>query len=183
MMNSKVVDGGTLASVPMYEVALTRQYGIPYKRGETVAEAAQILHKILDGSPVEKLVSLYMDYDLQIVGAEVIAIGDYSQVACTFQNILRGAIVAGAPHVILGHNHATGLVKPSDPDLEMTGMALTLGSMLGVNVYDHIIVGPNGTHYSLFEHKNELITRSLQIRVMNLLNKFKSADKLATQIF
>lgn len=169
-------------SVPVYEVSLVRKYDIPYKKGATVESAASILHGILDTSPVEKLISLHMDLDRNIVGAEVVAIGDYDKVGCAFQSVFRGAIAAGVPSIILGHNHVTGLVAASDADLTMTGMALTLGKYVGVEVYDHIIVGPRGEHYSIFDHRNEVMTQFLRMRVLDALRSLAPKDPLAIPI-
>ena len=182
MFENKSIGEG-LKNVPVFEVSLVRKWDVSLKNGKTVEGAASVLHQLLDHSPVEKMVTLYLDYDHDIVGAEVIAVGGYGSVSTTFQNLMRGAIISGAPSVIIGHNHANGSLTPSDPDLEMTGAALTLGTMLGVEIYDHIIVTPDGKHFSLFEHKEELMTRSTQLRALKLLRMLAPKHPLATPLF
>lgn len=178
---SKVVD--EFSEVPMFEVSLTKNFSVPYKKGDTFAAAASILHSILDKSPVEKMVVLYMDHDANIVGAETVAIGETISVSTSFQNLLRGAILAGVPDIIVGHNHVTGPVYPSDPDLAMTGMSLSLASLTGIRLYDHIIVGPQGESYSILDHTEELIPRMKIIQLRQLISKMVSTHKMATPLF
>ena len=169
----------TDSEVPMFEVALTRQYGIPYKKGNTVAEAASVLHSILDSSPVEKMVCLYMDLDNSIVGSEIVGIGDQFKVETSFQNLFRGAILSGVKNIIIGHNHVMGLVAPSDPDLMMTSVAITIGPMFGIHLWDHIIVGPRGEHYSIFDHRDELADRLRALQLRKVLGRLATKNPLA----
>lgn len=171
--------------VPVFEVELTRQREIPIKAADTAEGAAEILHAMLDKSPVEQMVVLYLDVEKNVIGAEKVGIGSVTSVGASFSTIMRGAIVAGVEDIIVGHNHTIGAAYPSDPDLQMTGMALTIGSILGIRIYDHIIVSPDGTHYSMFDnrHKNELVTRVNRNRVLDLLHQLSSKDPLATPLF
>jgi DNA repair protein RadC len=51
-----------------------------------------------------------------------------------------------ASAVILVHNHPSGDPAPSREDLELTERLVRAGSIVGVRVLDHIIVGKNGTY-------------------------------------
>lgn len=183
-MNTKKTVGD-FTQVPVFEVELTRTREIAIKAADTAESAAEILHAMLDKSPVEQMVVLYLDIEKRAIGAEKVGIGSVTTVGSSFTTIMRGAIVAGVEDIIIGHNHTIGAAYPSDPDLLMTGMALTIGSILGVSIYDHIIVSPDGTHYSMFDNrnKNELVSRANRNRVLDLLRSLASKDPLAEPLF
>ena len=58
------------------------------------------------------------------------------------------ALAAKAAAVILVHNHPSGDATPSVEDILLTREVVEAARLLGISVYDHIIVG-KGTHYSL----------------------------------
>lgn len=153
-LNDLSVTKNEFKEVPLYRVELTRDRTLPLKSLTTKEATLEVLHQILDKSPVEKMVALYLDINYNLVGAETVSIGAIDHVEVPMRELFRGAIVAGVPYVILSHNHAQGLTKPSDPDIAVTGVAINVGNMLGIQVLDHIIVSPNGKHYSIMGREN-----------------------------
>jgi DNA repair protein RadC len=152
---------GEEAFTPMYHLELVRDRSIPFRRCNPVGEAAQILHEVLDRSPVEQFLCIHMSSDGKMVGLERIAIGTLEQVTVTPADIFRGAILAGVPRIILGHNHPTGSSTPSQPDINMTESMVRAGYMLGVEVYDHVVVSPDGSHTSIYDYTTKLATEEL----------------------
>lgn len=49
-----------------------------------------------------------------------------------------------ATSIILAHNHPSGTLRPSQPDIEITGKLKTSGDILGITVLDHIIISDEG---------------------------------------
>jgi DNA repair protein RadC len=45
--------------------------------------------------------------------------------------------------VILVHNHPSGVIKPSEADIEITKQLVQVGKMVGINLIDHVIIGKN----------------------------------------
>ena len=56
-----------------------------------------------------------------------------------------------ASAMILFHNHPSGNTSPSDYDIELTKGFEKGGELLGIKVFDHIIIGRND-YYSFLEH-------------------------------
>ncbi|MBM3947604.1 MAG: hypothetical protein FJ315_09465 [SAR202 cluster bacterium] len=55
--------------------------------------------------------------------------------------VFRECVLEAAPRAILVHNHPSGDPEPSAEDIQMTGLLLEAGRLLGVDVLDHLIVG------------------------------------------
>lgn len=145
--------------VPVYHVELVRDYSIPYKKGLHSVDSAKILHAMLDTSPVEQFVILYLDINNNMVGAEKIAMGGLDNVKVPLNSIVRGAILAGVSKAILGHNHPSGNPTPSDFDITLTDMAIRASAMAAISIVDHVIVSPNGKHYSIWDNKEDVANR------------------------
>ena len=66
------------------------------------------------------------------------------------REVFRPAVMKNGANIIVSHNHPSGDVKPSEEDIKMTVKLRNAGEILGIKVFDHIIIGnmaDNG-HYS-----------------------------------
>lgn len=55
--------------------------------------------------------------------------------------LFRRALSDGAAGVLLYHNHPSGQLEPSRDDLDLTRRLVRAGEVIGVAVWDHVIVG------------------------------------------
>ncbi len=56
------------------------------------------------------------------------------------RDVFREALLEPASGIILLHNHPSGNPAPSEEDLRMTKQLVEAGRLLGIKVYDHIIL-------------------------------------------
>ncbi len=56
------------------------------------------------------------------------------------RDVFREALIEPAAGVILIHNHPSGNPSPSEEDLRITKQLVEAGRLLGIKVYDHIIL-------------------------------------------
>lgn len=148
--------------IPTFRVELTRIQGetIPH-RIDTPEGAAEVLHALLDKSPVERMIVMYMDAAAYLVGAEEVAVGGLESVQVEMKNLYRGAILASVKRIVLGHNHPSGDVTASNEDIKLTAIAVQYGMMLGIEVWDHVVVSPKGDHYSIYAHPERMMEMAL----------------------
>ncbi len=64
------------------------------------------------------------------------------------REVFREALLESAAGVILIHNHPSGNPAPSEEDLRITKQLVEAGRVMGIKVYDHIILAGN-EHRSL----------------------------------
>jgi len=64
------------------------------------------------------------------------------------RDVFREALLEPAAGIILIHNHPSGNPSPSDEDLRITKQLVEAGRLLGIKVYDHIILA--GESYASF---------------------------------
>src|ERR1700679_3791827 len=148
--------------IPEYSLELVRDRSIKYKTflagpyattPQLRNDAAAFLQNMLDGSPVEHVVVLFLNLNNERIGANRVAGGEMHKVHIDIKNIFRSAIVAGADRVIIAHNHPMGNSMASPQDIMLTANAIEVGQFLGVEIVDHIVVAPDGSYYSLWEHR------------------------------
>jgi len=66
------------------------------------------------------------------------------------REVFREALIHAAASLILFHNHPSGDPTPSREDVAITGRLLSAGSLVGVEVLDHLVIG-RGRFISLKE--------------------------------
>lgn len=69
------------------------------------------------------------------------------------REVFSQAIRYAAKGVILVHNHPGGVLRPSKADIDITKRLLVSSEILGIPIYDHIIV-TRDNYYSLKEHND-----------------------------
>lgn len=108
---------------------------------------AAISHELMWASQ-EHFAVLLLDIKHHLLGRHIITVGTATETLAHPRDIFREVIRRGATRVILAHNHPSASVDPSDEDLALTRQLLAAGSLLGIPVLDHLILG-GGAYCSL----------------------------------
>lgn len=94
---------------------------------------------------------LYLDTKKNIIENKLLYIGTINQTLIHPRDIFKEAYILSASSIICIHNHPSGSTIPSKEDLIMTKNIKEIGSIMGIEVIDHIIIGKNN-YYSFFEN-------------------------------
>jgi DNA repair protein RadC len=90
--------------------------------------------------PREHLRGIYLDTHNRVIHDEVISIGTINSNIVHPREVLKSAIEYNAAAFILVHNHPSGVVTPSQSDIEVTKQIIEAGKIIGINLLDHVIV-------------------------------------------
>lgn len=164
-------------SIPLYHIELVRDYSVPFKKLTLKENAIQVMHTLLDKSPVEKLLVLHISSAMELVGVEQVASGQLEMVNSSMNDIFRGAILAAVPMIYLCHNHPDGNPHASPQDLALTALAIKSGIMLQIDVLDHIIVSPNGKHFSIKENQQLLVGEIIKQQMEDMLKENRNLPR------
>ncbi len=107
------------------------------------ADAAAILQAGMRYLDQERFEILLLDTKNRCLAREVIFVGGLDSTPVHPREVFQSPIRRGAAAVILAHNHPSGDPWPSADDLRVTRELANLGSMLGIEVLDHLIIGEN----------------------------------------
>lgn len=115
-------------------------------------KAHKVIRKIIGDKDREHFILLTLNQKLQINGYAIVFIGSIDQIATSNFDLLKFPILTNSPNVIVGHNHPSGNVKPSNADINVTEKYKKAFKTLGIRLLDHIIVTDNH-YYSFSENK------------------------------
>jgi len=68
------------------------------------------------------------------------------------REVFKVALLANAAGIVLGHNHPSGDPTPSPDDRALTKRLVAAGEIVGVELFDHIVVGHDDRYWSFREH-------------------------------
>ena len=119
-------------------------------RIERPQDALPLLSTIRDQRR-EHFYCVYLNARNQVIRGEVISIGSLSSSIVHPREVFYPAIKHAAASVILSHNHPSGDVSPSRDDIKLTRRLIHAGSIMGIDVLDHIILGKD-CFLSMKEH-------------------------------
>ena len=98
-------------------------------------EVIAVVHLASDGKPVHMTIA---------------SIGTLSEASASARELFKAAIISNANAVLIAHNHPSGSLHVSVPDVEMTKRMIECGKILGIPVWDHVIIaGYTGAFLSL----------------------------------
>jgi DNA repair protein RadC len=100
-----------------------------------------VLHALIGATDREHFAVVYLDARHGIIGVSVEHVGGQSQIGTIDPRcVFRGAILARASSLILGHNHPAGDPAPSEEDVTCTRSLALAAHTLGLPIVDHVIV-------------------------------------------
>src|SRR3989454_5506438 len=92
----------------------------------------------------EHLVGFYLDSQNHLLARETLSIGSLNTTRTHPREVLHPAITHLALGFILVHNHPSGTLVPSSDDIEFTRAIGRSGELMGIPLYDHVIVSRAG---------------------------------------
>ena len=95
--------------------------------------------------------AIYLDASKKIIKIKLLFKGTLDHSLVHPRELFKEAYLVSASAIICVHNHPSGNVTPSKEDKILTTNLITIGSMHGIPVIDHIIIG-SSNYYSFYEN-------------------------------
>jgi len=107
----------------------------------------------LVGPEMENLVQeqvqvILLDTRRHVLDVVMLYQGNISSAIVRPAELLRDAVIANAPALVLAHNHPSGDPEPSPQDVRMTKDLVEAADVLGIELADHVVIG-RGSFVSL----------------------------------
>ncbi len=94
----------------------------------------------------EVFVGIFLNAKNRVLASEVLFEGTLSQSAVYPREVIKRALELHAAAMIFCHNHPSGEPDPSPEDIRITRRLMAACRMVGITVYDHIIIGDRGNY-------------------------------------
>jgi len=89
----------------------------------------------------EHFVALFLNVKNEVLHKQTIFIGSLNSSIVHPREVFREAVKRSAASIIVAHNHPSGNPSPSPEDIEVTKRLIEAGSIMGIEVLDHVIIG------------------------------------------
>ncbi len=98
----------------------------------------------------ERFVAMYLNRASRVLGVYPISVGGISGTVADTRLILSVALKIASVNIMLAHNHPSGSLKPSNPDIHLTKRVKEAAKLMDITVMDHIILSPEDGEYFSF---------------------------------
>lgn len=99
----------------------------------------------------EYFVCFSLDSGRRLIKRRVVTIGLLDVSLAHPREVFSGPLKDRAASIIISHNHPSGATEPSRQDIQTTQQLIAAGQLLGIGIWDHIIV----TRTGYFSFRNE----------------------------
>ena len=107
----------------------------------TPQDSARYLLPRYGARPVETFGLLALDVRHRLRREAVISVGCLTSSLVHPREVFQEAVVSRAAALILFHNHPSGDPEPSAEDLSLTRRLASAGTLMGIEVLDHVVLG------------------------------------------
>ena len=90
---------------------------------------------------MEQFGIVLLDSKHRVLRTSVIASGTLNSTIVQPRDVFREAMLGAAAAVVAFHNHPSGDPTPSADDVELTRRLRAAGTLMGVELVDHIVLG------------------------------------------
>lgn len=105
--------------------------------------AFDIMQPLMAEQPHEEFWVLFLNSNNRVLEVKQISKGGLNATLADPRIIFKEALSLNSTCLILAHNHPSGSVKPSPPDIALTKKLIYAGSALDILVADHLILHHN----------------------------------------
>ncbi len=147
---------------------LTYAYRIAMVRDKSIRYDMEISNAFLGASLIcktiaacgqddrEHLIVVMLNSKNRIMGTNLVSMGSVNSSPVSVREVFKPAIAASASALLIGHNHPSGILAPSQEDILVTRRILTVAKILDMTVHDHLIVDTGTRDYFSFCDKGLL---------------------------
>jgi len=146
--------GETKALTIIAAIELGRRVTTLQIEDKLVLNNTEIVHKyfapLIAREKQENLLVILLDNKKRLISYKNMFKGTDNLSIVSVKEIFNYAVKERASAIIIMHNHPSGLVNPSEADIELTNNLIMSGKLMGIPLIDHIVT--NGVkYYSFFD--------------------------------
>lgn len=136
-----------LPKLPRIKLALVREPR-PANYAPRKITGPSDLEAMLDGlkrEAQEVFVAVHLNTKNEAIAIHEVTRGTLSASLVHPREVFKAAMLNNAHSIIVAHNHPSGDSTPSREDFEVTEQLIKAGSLLGISVLDHVVLGDTMT--------------------------------------
>ena len=112
----------------------------------------ELLYPHLGDLNHEEFWIVYLNNSNKVLLSEQLSKGGITGTLVDVRLVMKKALELGAVSLILGHNHPSGTLEPSESDKKLTRKMINASNSLDIKVLDHLII-TNESYFSFADNK------------------------------
>jgi DNA repair protein RadC len=120
----------------------------------TARDAAAYLMPAFGARASEQFGVVLLDTKHRVMRTVIVATGGLNSTIVEPRDVYREALLGAAAAVVVVHNHPSGDPIPSADDFALTHRLIAAGSLIGIDMVDHMILGDS--RYFSFKESGRL---------------------------
>ncbi len=135
------------------ELGRRRKVAQPAEKKKVLAseDVFEVLHSKMADLPHEEFWMLLLNRANKIIGQVKLTQGGTGQTVVEIPLVLKTAIDKLAAGIIVGHNHPSGNIEPSQQDIKITQKLSEACKIVDISFLDHLIIG-HKNYYSFADN-------------------------------
>lgn len=117
------------------------------------SDAVSFLHSVWDHTRIslqEEFKVILLNNANRVLGILPVGVGSAVNVIADPKLIFSSIILSSATGIILAHNHPSGNIRPSGPDIALTKRMIKGAEIFDITVLDYVIITEDENHYFSF---------------------------------
>lgn len=143
------MSGEITYKVPCFGLRMVRERTVrlALDRVTSPADAALLAARLIGDKPTEHLIAILLDGTNRVTGVTTLSQGGMHTSSVRVPDVLRAVLASHASAYVLAHNHPSGDPTPSRADVELTSALSDASTLVGVRLFDHVVVVARGGGY------------------------------------
>ncbi|WP_196889519.1 RadC family protein [Aureivirga sp. CE67] len=100
----------------------------------------ELLHPLIGNIPHEEFWIIFLNNSNKVIFQMQLSKGGLTATVVDVRLLFKKALEIRATSIILGHNHPSGSLKPSNADRNITSKIKEAGNVLDIKLLDHLII-------------------------------------------
>jgi len=164
--------------VPELKIRMNKGKDFDVNKVSSSNDTYEILKRIYGRNPIqENFIVLLLNRANKLIGYYRHTIGSSWSTIADIPMIIGLATKAIAQSVIISHNHPSGSLSPSEPDVTLTQNISRALNAVSVKLFDHIIFTDNGYYSFADEGALNGINDNTMITVENIISEYSGIDQ------
>lgn len=103
----------------------------------------KVLQPFLSDLQTEEFWVIFLNQNNRLIGKSKLSSGGINQAVVDVRILFKAALDHFATGIVIAHNHPSGNLKPSQEDLKITKQITEAGTLLNIQLLDHLIIAQN----------------------------------------
>lgn len=142
-----------LSLIPKLSIVAQKNNNLKKQKLKNLEHALFIFQMYFKNCDHEVFYMMCVDKNSQIISLDKIGEGNEYQINLSVKDVVKKALMHNPATVLFAHNHTNNVATPSSADLNFTQNLINAFKPLEINVFEHIIVCPNGSYSYIINNK------------------------------